>query len=63
MVEEIRRLSEVKIMTGLGASTIHSMVAKGAFPKPIKLGSRATGWVLSEVTEWIEDKIATSRID
>nr|WP_010597693.1 AlpA family phage regulatory protein [Rickettsiella massiliensis] len=30
------------------------MVAKGEFPKPIKLGKRSVGWLESDVDAWIE---------
>ena len=34
------------------------MMAEGKFPKPVKLGARAVGWVESEVTTWLESRKA-----
>ena len=31
------------------------------FPKPIKLGPRASGWLESEINAWISERIAESR--
>lgn len=41
--------------------SINLLVSKDRFPKPIKLGERASGWIESEVREWIEDRIYASR--
>ena len=30
----------------------------GTFPKPIRLGAKAVGWLESEVLDWIESAIA-----
>jgi prophage regulatory protein len=51
------RLSEVKEYTGLGRSSIYKYMNDGAFPKSVSLGDRATAWVSSEITEWVQDKI------
>jgi prophage regulatory protein len=32
------------------------MVARGAFPRPIRLGKRAVGWRERDVTEWLESR-------
>jgi prophage regulatory protein len=53
------RLSEVKARTGLSRSEIYRQVASGSFPKPVKLGQRASAWVLSEVDRWIQNRIQT----
>ncbi len=37
-----------------GVSTIWSWVAKGLFPKPIKLGPRTTVWRGENLNEWEE---------
>jgi len=29
----------------------------GTFPKPIKLGARAVGWLESEIEEWLQARI------
>ena len=50
---KILRLPEVIEVTGLGRSTIYAKVAQGQFPKPIKLGDRATGWLDTEIYDWI----------
>ena len=55
---KILRCPEVLARVGVSRSTIYLWVSKGRFPKPIQLGERATGWLESTVTEWIERKAA-----
>ena len=55
------RLPEVLTRTGLSRSTIYVRLAQGRFPPPVSLGSRAVGWVESEVDEWIRKRIEESR--
>jgi len=61
MSEQIKRLSEVKTITGLSSTTIYRMAAKGTFPSPIKLGVRSSGWVQSEIQHWVDERIKCSR--
>ena len=49
------------IITGLSRSTIYLRMAEGKFPQQISLGSRAVGWINSEVIDWIEHRISESR--
>ncbi len=55
------KLPEVARRTGMGRSTIQRDVALGAFPRPVRVGSRAVRWVEAEVQGWIESKIRASR--
>ena len=57
----IWRLPDVMAQTGLSRSTIYSLVSQQKFPKQINLGPRAVGWVASEVSDWIEERINASR--
>lgn len=57
----IIRLSEVMGRTGLSRSSIYLKVAEGTFPPQVALGSRAVGWVESEISTWLEERIAASR--
>lgn len=50
----ILRLPEVETRTGLSRSAIYAMEGRGAFPRRVKIGRRATGWLESEVSDWIE---------
>ena len=59
--EAILRLPQVRQRVGLSRSTIYALAAKGAFPAPIKIGSRAAGWLASEVDQWLAERIAASR--
>ena len=44
-------------MTGLSRSTIYAEIAKGAFPKQIRLtGYRSVGWHESEILDWIDTR-------
>jgi prophage regulatory protein len=61
MAITILRLPSVKARTGLSRSTIYARVAEGTFPKPVALGARAVGWIESEVTDYLERQVKTSR--
>ena len=50
MQATILRLTELVAVTRLSRSTVYAMMAKGRFPKPIKLGERAVGWPDAEIT-------------
>jgi len=57
----ILRLPAVKSRTGLSRSTIYLRVKDGCFPAPISLGARAVGWIDTEIQQWLDEKIESSR--
>ena len=61
MQTTILRLPQVKARTGLSRSTIYLRMSEGKFPKHISLGSRAVGWLKTEVSDWMEQRILESR--
>jgi len=50
------RLDKVLEITTLSAPTIYRQIAKGQFPKQIKVSERSTRWSESEVLNYINDK-------
>ena len=50
------RLDKVLEITTLSVSTIYRQIAKGQFPKQIKVSERSTRWSESEVLKYINDK-------
>lgn len=57
MTCKILRLKEVQSITGLSRSTIYAEIAKGNFPKQVKLtGARSVGWYESAIAQWIESR-------
>ncbi|MBC3807985.1 AlpA family transcriptional regulator [Undibacterium seohonense] len=59
--QHIIRLPQVKQRTGLSRSTIYSLIKGGQFKPPISLGARAVGWLESDISEFIEERIKASR--
>ena len=59
MEQRILRLHTVKSLTGLSRSTIYLRMSEGSFPKQVNLGSRAVGWISSEIDHWIEEKLVS----
>ena len=49
----ILRPKEVIATIGLGRAAIYQMQREGKFPKPVKIGVRAVGWVAEDVLAWI----------
>ena len=63
MSQQILKLSEVKLISGLSASSVYRGAANGTFPKPIKLSERSSGWIKSEIDQWLKERIEASRND
>jgi prophage regulatory protein len=59
--DPILRMAEVERTTGLKKSTIYLLIKQSGFPPPISLGLRASGWLMSEINQWKQDRIALSR--
>lgn len=48
----LARLPTVLQLTGLGRSTIYRLVARGSFPRPVRVGLRAVAWRWSDLEQW-----------
>lgn len=57
----IMKRSEVEYKTGLSRSSIYAKMADGTFPRAIKLGARSVGWLESEITDWLIERIQNNR--
>ncbi|WP_404375513.1 helix-turn-helix transcriptional regulator [Vreelandella aquamarina] len=58
---QLLRRSEVLARCAFSNSTLHRLIKRGEFPKPIKLGSRAVAWIESEVNGWIRQRVEEAR--
>jgi prophage regulatory protein len=54
----LERLAKVKARTGLSRSEIYRRIAAGDFPRPVKLGERASAWESGEIDRYIAGLIA-----
>ena len=58
---KILRLPQVCEVTGFCRSMIYQMEAERRFPKRVKIGTRAVGWLEGEVQAWLVNRIEASR--
>ena len=61
LAPRILRLPQVLELTGISRSTIYVRMGEGLFPKPVRLGPRAVGWIAGEIEAWIEARIYETR--
>jgi prophage regulatory protein len=57
MIQNILRRDQVERATGLPRSTLYAKINRGEFPKPIRLGLRAVGWLEHDVASWLQARI------
>ena len=62
MSDKILRRKEVEARIGLACSTIYAMMACREFPRPIRIGRRAVGWLSSDIDNWLSDRGHTNKI-
>jgi len=55
-MEVYLRRPDVLQIIAVSKSTLHKWVAEGVFPKPIKIGARATAWRKSDLVKWQREK-------
>lgn len=56
----MRLLGLPKVMdrVPLSRSQIYTLMTRGEFPRPVKLGPKANGWVEGEIDQYIKERIA-----
>ena len=60
MADRYIRRPAVQDMTGLSRSTIYDLMAKGAFPRPVRLTAKAVAWPESAIAEWLAQRPLTN---
>jgi prophage regulatory protein len=63
--KKVLRRHKLQAHTGLSLSSLYNKLNKNSpyydptFPKPIKLGPKAVGWLESEIDAWLESRMAS----
>jgi prophage regulatory protein len=55
------RMAELETRVGMKHTQINKLESSGYFPRRVKISVRATGWLESEIDEWIMARVAASR--
>lgn len=61
MTNRVLRLLQVRTRVGLSRSAIYLAISREEFPRPIRLGARAVGWLESEIESWVQERVEQSR--
>ena len=54
--EMLLRVDTVGAIIGLSTPTIYRLMARGEFPRPVKITDYARAWRLTEIIAWIESR-------
>ena len=63
MTNKIIKLPKVMEMTTFCRTTIYRLIKQGEFPRQIKLAERSSGWLESEVSDYLETRINDRHIE
>jgi prophage regulatory protein len=50
------------LVGGMSGAALRDMVARGTFPKPIRVGTRRFAWPESAVRNWIAEREAAANV-
>jgi prophage regulatory protein len=56
LTQKYIRRPAVEELTGLSRSTIYDLMAKGAFPRPVRLTGKAVAWPESAIADWLSSR-------
>lgn len=59
--QNLIRMREVLNRTGFCRAWIYHLIGQRRFPESVKTGERSVAFIESEIDEWIENLINTSR--
>lgn len=54
----IYRERDLDAVTRMSRKAREDAIREGTFPKPIPLSTRARGWLVSEIEDWLEQRVA-----
>lgn len=57
-IKRFLRRPQVQELTGLPESSLYAEMAKGRFPKPIKLSANRVAWLEDDVAAWQAERLA-----
>jgi prophage regulatory protein len=60
MSDKVLRLKAVQQQTGKSRSAIYHDIKSGLFPRQIRIGRRAVGWLESEISAWLHQVVSSS---
>ena len=49
----IIRMPQVVEMTGVSRAHVYALIARDEFPRPVRIGKRAVGWIVEDIEAWI----------
>ena len=53
----ILKAKQVAEEINVSVPQVYKLVSIGRFPKPIKLGERGSGWLITEIDEWLQSRV------
>ena len=54
---KVLKVKEVAEEINVSVPQIYRLVSIGSFPKPIKLGERGSGWLITEIDAWLQSRV------
>ncbi len=57
-VQKIYRRQAVESLSGMKRSALYEAIAKGKFPKPVRVTERCVGWLENDLLAWQAARIA-----
>lgn len=58
MPQKHLRRPAVEDLTGLSRSTIYALIARGEFPRAVKLTGKAVAWPEDKIRDWLQSREA-----
>jgi len=55
-IDPLLKRPKVEELTGLSTSSIYAEMARGNFPKPVRIASKAVAWRASAIAAWINSR-------
>lgn len=55
-IDQLLRWDSVQALTGMKKSAAYAEMARGNFPRPVRIGAKAVAWRSSEIAHWIDTR-------
>ena len=54
---KVLKVKQVAKEISVSVPQVYKLVSLGRFPKPIKLGERGSGWLITEIDAWLQSRV------